>query len=135
MKSTRQYRRRQNQRYEDYPVDFTYCVYCNDHASTVDHVPAISRSRTHEGPLYRYPSCSLCNSLLSNLPHDTIHQRASYLLSVYKKRYKNLLNTPKWEEEELNEMGPIMRKEIETSLEEKEQVKLMLTQIERLTYL
>lgn len=86
------------------------CSYCGAPATTVDHVPPLDYVFRLTVPdnrliLKKYPACRECNSLAGALPHRTKKQRKRYLLQRYKKRYAKLLLAPKWDEDELSELG------------------------------
>ena len=89
------------------------CSYCGEYADTHDHVIPVSYkhvTRANEtGNKEAIPCCSECNTTLGNVFLHTVSARAEYLLKRYKKRYKKVINTPDWDDDELQEMGESMR--------------------------
>lgn len=90
------------------------CTYCNSNlANARDHVIPRSWSNNESfAEKYVVPSCTECNALLSNSVVHSIEERAAYLQTLYLKRYRKLLKTPEWSNQELKEMSPSMRKSI-----------------------
>ena len=52
----------------------------------------------------------------------TVDTRAAYLVGAMERRFKKILQTPEWSEEELDDLGYAMRTEVENSLKMKETV-------------
>ena len=68
------------------------------------------------------PSCRECNSILGNRLFQSIGDRAAYLVGRLESRYKKLLSTPSWTEDELAELGRTLRVDVEGALSEKKAV-------------
>ena len=100
------------------------CSYCGEFADTYDHVIPVSYKHVDRkmevGNKEAIPCCSECNTILGNRFLHTVSARATYLLKEYRKRYKRVLNTPHWEDDELEEMGESMRKSILARLDTKD---------------
>jgi hypothetical protein len=60
-----------------------------------------------------------------------IPSRAGYLYKKYKNKYSKLIQGPDWEEEELEELGPSLRKEILSLQVRKRTILLKLAVLER----
>ena len=97
-----------------------YCTYCGSlYGETRDHlVPvAFSHPTGRKGKAsvsYKdtVPCCVECNSLLGSTLLWGVQARAGYLLGVYQKRYKKLLSQPDWTKEDLEDIGPSLKKNI-----------------------
>ncbi|WP_444461588.1 hypothetical protein [Rhodobacter capsulatus] len=96
------------------------CVYCGSPSSTLDHVPPISHIETMSisdalcdfDPAL-YPACSECNSaFLGAKWFHNMNDRKSFVADCIKKKYKRILNFPKWTDDDLKEMSPEMVDEI-----------------------
>lgn len=87
----------------------------------MDHVPplaityeiGVEQASERSGGLWLVPACKECNSTLGNLPFYTISSRARRILKRYKTKYRKILNYPKWEPEEYEEMDYSLRQPIE----------------------
>ena len=90
-------------------VNDNVCFYCGRHASDMDHVPpltfadAAGMSGLVGIKLLLIPSCSECNSLLSNKPLTTARLRAQYLVGVYAEAYAGYMMAPILED--LSDLG------------------------------
>ena len=106
------------------------CIYCGDAATSEDHVPALQwiyalgtdyfNSKKIQ-PL-KVPSCSRCNAWLGTKPYHTIRQRKGYVASKLRSVSEKILASPKWELDEIEEMGYNLR----AILSDAEAVKLYL---------
>jgi hypothetical protein len=94
------------------------CTYCGTHADTKDHVLPKSITWNYN----TVPCCFECNSVLGSHVLLSIGERKSFLLGWYSKRYKNILESPNWYEDELEELGEVMREEIRASIAVKKQL-------------
>ena len=99
------------------------CVYCGFPADTIDHIPPQSmRAKLFElglqdrWPYFEVSACHECNSLLGAIELLTVVERREYLKDKFIKRYKHILSTANFTEEELEEMSPMFRKNIESSM-------------------
>lgn len=89
------------------------CIYCGDVCEARDHVipcnyAMITRSFSVGETV---PCCTHCNSILGDRHILTIDLRASYVHSILtkKKKYRKILETQYWCEEDLNELGYSLR--------------------------
>lgn len=111
------------------------CVYCGDFADSIDHIPPKSQRAFIGGdktlavnyPFFEVIACRDCNSRLSDCACWTLERRKKYLIDSLKRKHKTLLRAPKWEEEELEELGESLRQYIKTSANKKEKQKLRLS--------
>ena len=96
-------------------LKFANCCYCGDIATCFDHVIPVSfaqKSGKRRDDLTSIEEikkksvgcCEECNSLLSNYIFDSIADRTEYLSDRVAKKYKKLLKSPSWSEEELEEL-------------------------------
>lgn len=102
------------------------CYYCGQQADSVDHVVpqdvlrmlaalsdiAITRAVLRKRAL-RVWACRECNSLASCSIQDSLQGRRQFVKDKLKKKYRKILELPKWEPEELEDMGYVLRKYIE----------------------
>ncbi len=95
------------------------CAYCGWTGDTRDHVPALSTfwlgsrqmsKKSGQNWKKTVPCCRECNSLLGAFPSSNLRERADHLIEQYEKRYKKLLSQPVWGEEELETLGPSIKK-------------------------
>ena len=97
------------------------CVYCGDHADTVDHVPPIHYvSRMiglglwrQLGSCYTVPACKGCNSLLGGFVGLSILERQKELKVRLRRKYQVLLDGPEWRSSDLQELGCGLRAYVE----------------------
>lgn len=98
------------------------CTYCGDAAETLDHLIPVSfqtnernlsgsaRHRAALGPTV--PCCSDCNNMLGNKMVHTIHGRANVCARGMRRRFKKVLLSPRWDAEDLAELGPNLRSSV-----------------------
>jgi hypothetical protein len=95
------------------------CFYCGEMATVVDHVPPfVDYSFFNCG--FLIPSCRECNSYLSDIYFETIEERVKYIKNKLNTKYRHILDTPNWEEEELKNMGENFCREIKGMLKLKQ---------------
>ena len=82
------------------------CVYCGDWYQCRDHVIPVSWQQTYrsykKGETVR--SCTLCNTLAGDSVHFSIISKAEYLIKRYNKKFKKVLNLPKWSAQEIDDL-------------------------------
>ena len=66
-------------------------------------------------PFWLVPACRECNTNLGTLPVLLIGARKSYLAKRYRNRYRRILNTPAWTQEEMDDLSPNLRAGIESA--------------------
>jgi NMD protein affecting ribosome stability and mRNA decay len=94
------------------------CHYCGAPASTKDHIIPISYNYTQRPNGHRSKGgktvdcCRECNSLLGAKALFSIQERAHEIAECLERRYKKELNAPVWTEEEFEELGPTLQKQI-----------------------
>ena len=108
------------------------CAYCQESAYTLDHViPHTYVAKNSKQPrTYSksevVPCCKECNNLLGSNLYFTIAERAGYLYTTYKKRYKKLLSMPEWDEDDIEELKNKLKKYVKASLKEKKRVQIRI---------
>ena len=109
------------------------CTYCGRTASTVDHVPPVSVSYAYnpEVPHVKVPACRKCNSFLGDRELYTIAERCRFLRDRYEKYYQADIDIPHWESWEIDEMGDMMRTEIESAMRQKEAIEDLLFHLDQ----
>ena len=91
------------------------CTYCGDAATDRDHLIPQSHSATGVSSFARHLwvwACGECNILLSDRPLFTVEERGAFLLNRIPERYEKLLNSPVWDDDEIDELGPSLRNTI-----------------------
>lgn len=98
-----------------------YCTYCGESAEDRDHVIPVSYThniRVFAGTDWVW-ACKQCNNILSNHMFTTIETRAAYLLGVYEKKLKKLINFVNWEDWELEDMSTKLQRSILARMKQK----------------
>ena len=117
-------------------IDVSLCYYCGEIANGIDHVIPQVVIKTYEATqdkellkkLYgdrvlKVPACKECNCLLGATIQPTLRARKSILKEKLRKRYRELLLTPDWEEEEFREIGDGLKKYIKGSMAKRDRIK------------
>lgn len=87
------------------------CIYCGDIPQTVDHVPALNwlyclgSEYFKKIPIVTVPACKRCNAWLGDKPYHTIRQRKGYIATKLRQVFDRIMASPKWEDDEIEEMG------------------------------
>jgi len=99
------------------------CVYCGQHATTIDHIPALTKVQYYpESEKIAVRACSICNSILSNVGLIDISSRVRFLFSKYPIRFKKLLEMPPWDEEELSQLSGKLKLSVMRELKKKRMI-------------
>jgi hypothetical protein len=117
----------------DWRDDATPCYYCGRPASAVDHVipKAVLRSigddkeslqKTTNHRVLTVPTCRECNTLLGATTQSTLKGRKAYLKERIRRRYKQVLKTPYWNEEDIGELGPTLRQAVRGAINMKKEI-------------
>ena len=113
------------------------CIYCGQHATQVDHVPALDTVESYGERHfigYRFvtvPCCPECNSALGSKPLATVKLRAAVLLGHYADKYSKLLLNPVWKEE-LYDLEGRLREYVQTAQDHKLLVERRIEYLERI---
>lgn len=110
------------------------CAYCGIYADTRDHVIPVSFMYNNRPDNYKHQylinnivtACRECNSLASNKVFDNFIEKKKYLTGKIEERYKNLINYPKWEKEELEELEGYLKRSVENSIQAQEFIKMRI---------
>tara|TARA_R100000008_G_C3499301_1_gene122835 strand:- start:42 stop:458 length:417 start_codon:yes stop_codon:yes gene_type:complete len=115
------------------------CYYCGEKSDTLDHtipVSFYSTRPTRKGMKSKYKDpvpvvdcCGECNATLNNKLIIDVRERADYLKEKYIKKYKRILNSPIWDEDDIENMGKTLRACIRRDMRLQQNIK------ERLDYL
>jgi NMD protein affecting ribosome stability and mRNA decay len=107
-----------------------FCYYCGQISDTVDHVlpQSVEQALANSGLTTTIQSelvscCRECNCLLGNRPPWTKYARKQKIKTMLRKRYKKLLASPNWTEEELLELGHELKSSVLALQAEKALVK------------
>lgn len=104
------------------------CTYCGLVGSTQDHVPprAIRQSLIpgdHYAGFWGIVSaCQECNSSLSDRPLLTIDARKTFIRNRLQVKYAKVLSMPRWSDEQIQELGPYMRRRVRYAIKRQRQV-------------
>jgi len=72
------------------------------------------------------PCCHECNCLLGASFQETIAERKKYLKQRLRHKYRAILKIPHWTEEEINELGYVLKQDLLCTLKKKEMLLLRL---------
>lgn len=113
--------------------ELTVCYYCGNFADSTDHVVprhllkragamgmelgAVMRIR-----LWEVPACRECNTLIGGAIFKTLPDRCKYVKAKLRARYRRILAMPRWTPEELGELGPELRRYVQTSQRAREAI-------------
>lgn len=84
------------------------CAYCGDTATDREHVVP----RCSALPSFLVPSCSECNSIAGGTLFSSPADKAAYIKKRLRSRFAKDLSTPRWSQEEIEEMGPGLRPQL-----------------------
>jgi hypothetical protein len=94
------------------------CSYCGDAAETIDHCLPQSHVHKHRRAyigfiILKTPSCQHCNSILGDKIFNDFAARKAHVNKKLCIKFKKELAFLAWDEDEMKEMGPGLRKRIE----------------------
>lgn len=93
-------------------IECTYCGSIVDiHRHHIMPVSTIGR-RSYTDQTNLTPACAECNVLLRDLVFESDRERKDFLIKRYRKRYRDVLNMPKWDEEDLLELSEALQLQI-----------------------
>ena len=109
------------------------CYYCGQSADSIDHVipqyllrqlvalgdMEITKDILRQRALKVW-ACRECNCLLGSSFQDSLVERKQFVKEKLKKKYRKVIELPKWDDDELNEMGYFLRQYIENAARLKE---------------
>lgn len=97
--------------------DAGVCTYCGEPADNLDHVIPLSflesaRRKRRKGsyPGVKTFACGQCNRSLGSRHFESFSERLAFANKGIRKRYAKELSAPAWAEEDLEELGPSLRK-------------------------
>lgn len=99
------------------------CFYCGDPASDREHV--YPKSVFGERG-FKVWSCGECNGIAGKKVFETIEEKGVYIRTRLQKKYKKLYTYPDWDEDELSELGPRLRKQVKAWMEAKKWIRRRL---------
>jgi hypothetical protein len=94
------------------------CHYCGAPADTKDHIVPIAYLRNGRPQGSRSVGCTVdccreCNSLLGAKALFSVEERAHEIAECLTRRYKKELKAPVWTDDELAELMPTLKKQVE----------------------
>jgi hypothetical protein len=108
------------------------CAYCGLTAQCRDHVipqayEGVGQHETGYGTGWKrdkvVPACSECNCLLGRRWLPSVAERAAFLAQKLRVRHEEALNFPNWNEDDLEDMSPRMRKQIRAKIQRRDLLK------------
>jgi hypothetical protein len=99
------------------------CAYCGERSESMDHVPPLAYVRMLDSAgltpagLFLAPACRECNSILGTLLLQTVKERRAHVRKRIRAKYKSLLKTPFWSEQELAELDPSFADDIRSAMQ------------------
>ena len=91
------------------------CFYCGKPAEEIDHVipkKHLKNIKIDKRRILLIQSCSECNRLLHDSYQNSLEERKQELKNRLKRKYKKFLEMPNWTQEEINELGPVLKQNI-----------------------
>jgi hypothetical protein len=86
------------------------CVYCGVPAQCHDHVPALKNVDLFpDAARWLYPACLDCNSRLRDFLGTDVNDRKDVVIESLRRKFKGILDTPEWSDEEIRELGRSLR--------------------------
>lgn len=103
------------------------CVYCGRHGHTKDHIiPRHWAGESGRNFVATVPACGLCNSLLSNTVAWAINERREIAHRRAMKKFRRLLQMPRWDNDQLAEVEGSLRSYILDEMSKRAEVQRML---------
>lgn len=85
------------------------CAYCGEYGSEAEHVvPKSSRL-----PTYTLLACGECNRIAGGLVFRSFVDKRGHIHRELRRKYRRVLRMPEWPEEEMGELGYVLRAQIE----------------------
>ena len=111
------------------------CVYCDEPAEQVDHATPAAwlHQRLHlteDFTFYCVASCRDCNAKAGASFDLTFRERRARIAEAVRRGNSKLLSTPRWSDDELDEMGPLLSAEIMKAVRLKDRIKRRLKALE-----
>jgi hypothetical protein len=109
------------------------CYYCGQPADSIDHVipqyllrqlvalgdAEITKDILRQRALKDW-ACRECNCLAGSSMQDSLVERKQFIKEKLRKKYRKIVGLPRWDDDELNEMGYVLRSYIENTAKLKE---------------
>jgi hypothetical protein len=112
-------------------LDQRWCVYCGASATTIDHfVPvsfaaAVATLGVVSGK-YLVPACGECNGMANARVFVSIGAKRRYLQGRIAHRYRHILAMPDWPDDEMAQLGHMLRSSIRVALAQREYIRVRL---------
>lgn len=107
------------------------CTYCGDDKECRDHaVPVLHIGVRINGISQTVPCCNECNHFKGGEVFNTWHDLYQFLAQKYRHKYRRLLATPNWSEDELQELRRSLRSFVESQQMLKRLVRLKIGMLE-----
>jgi hypothetical protein len=104
------------------------CIYCGMPASTKDHLlPVTMTGDTVRKFVAVVPSCIQCNSAIGDRVGYRVTERRAEAHRCIERKNRKLLVAPRWTEDDLDELGPLLRFHVEDSVVRREVVEHRLS--------
>lgn len=111
------------------------CAYCGEPSECRDHATPASWLHHHlhlteAWRFYTVAACTDCNAAASKFFDITFRQRRARIAKVVRRVNRNLLVTPVWSDDEIDELGPTMKAEVMKGMRERNRVRRRLRVLE-----
>lgn len=107
--------------------EFVPCAYCGLPSSDQEHVIPRGFIEKLEGladlgqwRLFTVPACRECNSVSGKKVFTGFHEKRKYIRASLRRRYKSILEIPRWSEEDLSELSLELARYVRQGLRLKE---------------
>lgn len=95
-----------------------FCTYCGDFFQCRDHVIPVAYSdikRSKSDTKNTVDCCHECNQIAYDYLAFSVREKATFLLTCYQSKYRDLLTTPYWDDEELEELSWSLQQHIKAN--------------------
>lgn len=113
------------------------CFYCGVPSQSIDHfipqvyvetlkslaeINGVTRDESVEIlTIQRFiPACLECNGIASNIVFKNPDQKKSYIKKKLEVKYKKIINLPKWDEDEIEELSYLLKISVKSGLSNKQ---------------
>lgn len=104
------------------------CLYCGEVAEVRDHVLPLNRLEVMTPAevmaasdlLLLVPACRECNGWLNSQFFPTLDARQKAVQEHYVQKYRRILSMPDWSLDDLEELGPTLRRHVRAGLQQRE---------------
>lgn len=92
----------------EYCKEHQVCAYCGEYGSEAEHVVP----KHLELDTWTILACSDCNNIAGGAPLFTFRDKRDHIRAGIRKRHGKLLRMPDWTDDEIDDLGPAMRRSV-----------------------